>query len=71
MNEISKLFTETQRVSNSIEKTCLTCDHRQPIECGSKVIQYCGLIKSRYTNNGKLKIKCKNKACLSYKEKSK
>jgi hypothetical protein len=28
------------------------------------VFQYCGKRKSNRTNNGLMKIKCKNKACL-------
>ena len=49
-------------------KTCNTCDFRERHQCGSKVIQYCGFVKSNRTDNGKLKIKCKTKACYHYKE---
>lgn len=47
--------------------TCNTCDHRQRWECNSKTIQYCGARKSNRTENGLLKIKCKNPACSLYK----
>lgn len=47
-------------------KTCLTCLHRERHECNSKVVQYCGLLKSNRTNNGQLKIKCKTPACIHY-----
>jgi len=47
--------------------TCKTCKHRQRWDCNTKVIQYCGVQKSKRTNNGLLKIKAKNKACFLYK----
>jgi hypothetical protein len=54
---------------NQVEnKTCKDCEHRQRWECGSKIIQYCGLRKSNLTENKLLKIKCKNKACKGFKE---
>ena len=46
--------------------TCKTCKHRQRWDCNSKVIQYCGVTKSNRTDNGLLKIKCKNEACIMY-----
>lgn len=46
--------------------TCNTCKHRQRWECGTKVIQYCGIRKSNRTVNKLLKIKCKDKACTLY-----
>jgi len=46
--------------------TCKDCKHRERLQCNSKVIQYCGVRKSNRTENGKLKIKCKNDACLSF-----
>jgi hypothetical protein len=49
-------------------KTCRTCMHRQRWQCDSKVIQYCGVRKSNRTDNGLLKIKCKNEACEGYEE---
>lgn len=45
-----------------------TCVHRERWEYGSKIIQYCGSRKSNRTENGLLKIKCKNEACILYKE---
>jgi hypothetical protein len=47
-------------------KTCFTCSHRERWECGGRIIQYCGAIKSNRTENGKLKIKCKKPACGLY-----
>lgn len=66
-----KLFNvpESPEPSNSI--TCLTCEYRERHDCGSKVIQYCGIRKSNRTDNRKLKIKCKTKACIHYKEQTK
>lgn len=52
-------------------KTCLSCVHRERWQCGGSVIQYCGVIKSNLTNNGKLKIKCKTPSCNLYKEEPK
>lgn len=54
---------------NKEYKTCLTCEHRQRWNCNSKVFQYCGVRKSKRTDNGLLKIKCKDKACEMYVEK--
>lgn len=48
--------------------TCRSCEHRQRWECNSKIIQYCGVRKSNRTDNGLLKIKCKDQACVKYKE---
>jgi len=47
--------------------TCNTCEHRQRWQCNSKVFQYCGVRKSNRTENGLLKIKCKDAACPLYK----
>lgn len=47
--------------------TCNSCEHRQRWQCNSKVFQYCGVRKSNRTNNGLLKIKCKDAACQLYK----
>lgn len=46
---------------------CRTCEHRERHQCNSKVFQYCGVLKSSRTENGKLKIKCKTPACSLYK----
>lgn len=54
-------------IKEETKETCNTCQHRQRWHCGSKVIQYCGVRKSNRTDNGLLKIKCKDKACLMYK----
>lgn len=57
-----KLF-EIEPKKEEITETCRTCKHRQRWKCNSKVFQYCGVRKSNRTNNGLLKIKCKDKAC--------
>lgn len=44
-------------------RTCKDCEHRERWECGSKVIQCCGIRKSGSTVNGLLKIKCNLPAC--------
>ena len=49
-------------------KTCKDCQHRERWECGSMIIQYCGVLKSNRTFNKKKKIKAKDKACLSFKQ---
>lgn len=49
------------------EKTCLTCIYRERGECGGSIIQYCSRIKSKRTQIGLKKIKCKNPACGYYK----
>jgi len=60
MKNDDELFeVEKQEIKN----TCKDCEHRQRWECNSKVFQYCGVRKSNLTNNGLLKIKCKDKAC--------
>jgi len=46
--------------------TCNSCEHRQRWNCNGKVFQYCGIRKSNRTDNGLLKIKCKDKACEMY-----
>ena len=30
---------------------CRTCEHREPWQCGSKIIQYCRKLKSNRTDN--------------------
>jgi hypothetical protein len=47
-------------------ETCNMCEHRRPIQYGSKTIQYCGIKRSRMTSNGLLKIKCNYEACESF-----
>lgn len=54
------------------DETCRTCRHRQRWQANSKVIQYCGVRISRRTQNGLLKIKVTDEACVLYeKENSK
>lgn len=48
--------------------TCRHCEHRQRWQCGGSIIQYCGVRKSKWTNNGLLKIKVTDKACLQFKK---
>jgi len=51
---------------NQPQKYCRTCEHRQRRQCGGKVFQYCAVRRSRRTNNGLLKIRCKDEACHLY-----
>lgn len=62
---MGKLF-DIEVVNPIIVNTCLNCEHRQRYECNSKVFQYCGVRKSNRTNNGLLKIKCKDAACAAF-----
>lgn len=59
-DELTGLYYEKSK----IKQTCNSCKHRQRWQRNSKVIQYCGVRKSNRTDNGLLKIKCKDKACL-------
>lgn len=55
---------ETEKPKSKL--TCNSCEHRQRWQCNSKVFQYCGVRKSKRTDNGLLKIKCKDAACPLY-----
>lgn len=58
-----------QRIPDELKgKTCNTCVHRERHQMGGSIIQYCGIRKSKRTENGLLKIKCKMQACSSYKK---
>ena len=48
--------------------TCRTCRHRERWQCGGKIIQYCGKIRSSRTGNGLKKIKVSKPACSQYVE---
>ena len=63
-----EMFPGFESTQVGFGKYCRTCKHRQPTECGSKTIQYCGIRTSNRTDNGKLKIKCKTGACRFYEE---
>jgi hypothetical protein len=63
-----ELFKEDINSQINIGKTCLTCEFRERWQCGGKVIQYCGLRKSKRTENGKLKIKVTTPSCGAYKQ---
>ena len=49
--------------------TCRQCYHRQGWQCGGRVIQYCHARHSNRTDNGLLKIKVTNPACVLFKDK--
>lgn len=59
--------TTFEKLVLSADITCNACQHRQRWQCNSKVFQYCGVRKSNRTENGLLKIKCKDAACPLYK----
>lgn len=61
-----EIFNAKEPLKNESKETCKSCAHRQPIQCGGRVIQYCGVRKSNRTDSGRLKIKCKTKACLLF-----
>ena len=46
--------------------TCNSCEHRERWGYNSKVFQYCGVRSSNLTENGLLKIRCKDFACSLY-----
>lgn len=64
-----EIFSDVKNVEPT--ETCLTCVHRERHECGASIIQYCGVRKSNRTENGLLKIRCKDAACAAYKKKEK
>lgn len=64
---MEKLF-EVEEENKKLTSSCKDCEHRQRHECNSKVFQYCGVRKSNRTNNGLLKIKCKDVCCPLFKE---
>ena len=49
-------------------KQCRTCKYLQKWACGGSFFFYCEIRKSNRTQNGLLKVKCKNEACNAYKE---
>ncbi len=68
-NQIIELFDKVDDKFQSKPKlTCNTCEHRQRWQCNSVIVQYCGVRKSKRTDNGLLKIKCKTESCPLYKE---
>ena len=72
MMEQKKLFDIPEKPAIAVDtvlatgRTCRECEHRERWQCNSKVFQYCGKRKSNRASNGKLKIKCKNKACALF-----
>lgn len=60
------LFNVEPTVKPNEGATCRSCRHRERWECESKVIQYCGKLRSGRTWNGKKKIKVTNAACGYY-----
>jgi beta-lactamase superfamily II metal-dependent hydrolase len=64
---MNKLFDITESNSKENKNTCKDCKHRERWQCNSKVFQYCKVRKSKRTQNGLLKIKCKDKSCLMFK----
>lgn len=49
-------------------KTCRTCRHRERWQCGSKVIQYCGIRRSARTSTGLKRIRVTDPACECHEE---
>jgi len=50
-------------------KRCKDCKHIQRWQCGGSFFFYCGLLKSRRTHNGLIKVKCKTPACALFENK--
>ena len=57
---------DADSVQHQDQITCRTCVHRERWECGSKVINYCRVHKSKRTFNGLQKVKCNQQACSQY-----
>jgi hypothetical protein len=55
------LFNDLPKQSAS--KQCKDCKHIQKWQYGGSLFFYCNKIKSRRTNNGLRKVKCKTPAC--------
>jgi len=47
---------------------CKHCINSERHQCGSKIIWYCGVIKSNRTNIGKKKIKANDEQCWYFVE---
>ena len=63
---MDNLFEHAGIKAEENKNTCLTCEHRERHKhyWSGKITQYCGVRENkRNKSNGKLKIKCKNKAC--------
>ncbi len=70
MSEQQKCFIIEEKqqhgIQNSKEATCKDCRHRERWQCNSKVFHYCGVRKSKRTQNALLRIRCKDKACMVF-----
>jgi len=60
-----KLFEVPEKEQTWLK--CKNCFYSERHRCNSKIIWYCGLIKSKRTSNGQLKIKAKKLACNYFK----
>ncbi len=71
LEKAQEQFTEIFDTLSEFSGTCKTCEHRQRWDKGwnsVRIFQYCGVRTSNRTQNGLLKIKCKNKSCHLYKK---
>lgn len=68
---MSTLFTQDPAVPEPPKEFCRTCIHREKWSHFGYTGQYCGVRKSKRTENGLLKIKVTMPACLAYKKKEK
>jgi len=64
------LFSEPQAQSKP-SKRCKDCKHIQKWACGGSFFFYCGVTKSRRTDNKLKKVKCKTQACVLFEEANK
>lgn len=60
-----QLLFDLQQLTEAMH-TCRQCANRQRWQRGGSIIQYCGVRKSNRTNNGLLKIKVTDPACLAF-----
>jgi len=56
------LFNDLPKQSKAL-KRCKECKHIQKWQCGGSFFFYCGITRSRRTQNGLKKVLCKTPAC--------
>lgn len=60
MNTLFELPQQTELINripnNLIGKTCNSCKHRERHQMGGSIIQYCGIRKSKRTENVKCRL---------------
>jgi hypothetical protein len=64
-----KKMKEMMLEANLPQNKCGKCAYIEKWECGGSFFFYCGRRKSNRTDNGLLKVKCKDAACSLFKRK--